>query len=223
MDSNYQVRQITSLYKSCNRCGLPIVNCICSKIQNINTEAKVWILSTKKEFIRSSNTARLLKMINPSSTEIYLWERTKLPEEFVKKLNDEIFEPYLLFPTEDEDAMSRRIEYKKTHKNPAFIILDGTWKEARKIYRKSDYLKNLPIISLDPDFQSKYNLRKGAPSGCLCTIETAIEVLRLNGEFINAQTVSKAYKLFLKSFKASVCGHDLKEEGNAYVFNNSRN
>ncbi|MDI8992988.1 DTW domain-containing protein, partial [Salmonella enterica subsp. enterica serovar Anatum] len=34
-------------------------------------------------------------------------------------------------------------------KPPLFIMLDGTWPEARKMFRKSPYLDHLPVISMD--------------------------------------------------------------------------
>ena len=64
---------------------------------------------------------------------------------------------------------------------------------------------------MKPDFESKYDLRRGAASGNLCTIEAAIEVLKLNGEFNNVCAVNEAYNLFLKGYKAGASGHQLKE------------
>jgi len=209
MNKIYNVKQITSLYESCNKCGLPVINCICSNAPKIRTEAKIWILSTQKEFYRASNTARLLSIVNPDSTEIFLWERTNIPEKLIANLNNEVYEVFLLFPIEHSGAPSRKTEYKKNGKIPVFIILDGTWNEAKKIFRRSFYLENLPIISLDSDFKSKYDLRKGADIGNLCTIETAIEVLKLNDETFHAQVIYDFYDLFLKSYKAGSSGHKL--------------
>ena len=50
MDSKFKVKQITKLYESCNKCGLPIINCICNIVPKIETKAKIWILSSEKEF-----------------------------------------------------------------------------------------------------------------------------------------------------------------------------
>jgi len=212
MNSSYKIKQITSLYDSCNMCGLPIINCICAKAPKIKTHATIWILSTEKEFYRASNTARLLKIVNPNSTEIFLWERNKIPEKLVSNLNNEMYDIFLLFPIENCETRSRKVEYKSTGKIPVFIILDGTWKEARKIIRKSAYLENLPIISLEPNFKSKYDLRRGGQDGNLCTIEAAIEVLKINGEIDNSQVITEFYNLFLKSYKAGSSGHKLSNK-----------
>lgn len=209
MNSIYKVKQITSLYNSCNQCGLPVINCICSTVAKIKTNSKIWILSTEKEFYRPSNTARLLKLINPHSTELFLWKRTKVPEKLIANLNNNIYEPFLLFPIENNETKCQKVEYKKVGKIPAFIIIDGTWKEARKIFRKSSYLENLPIISLEPGFKSIYDLRRGAQKGNLCTIEAAIEVLKISGEDRYSQVINDFYNLFLKSYKAGLSGHKI--------------
>lgn len=210
MNKIYKVKQITSLYKSCNECGLPIINCICNKSVKVSTKAKFWILSSEREFYRPSNTARLLKLINPDSTELFLWERTTNPEKLVEKISSEKYTVFVLFPAENEELAKRKVPFKLTEKVPAFVILDGTWKEARRIFRKSNFLKGLPIISINPNYPSKYDLRRGAAEGNLCTIEAAVEILRMNGEMETSQAMDDYYKLFLKSYKAGVSGHKVK-------------
>lgn len=210
MNCKYKVKQITSLYDSCDKCGLPKVTCICDSAPKISTSARIWILSTERELYRPSNTARLLKLVNPDSTEIFLWERTKNPEKLIENLNNEIYDSYLVFPVEDESQCSK-VEYKRTGKIPAFVLIDGTWKEARKILRKSDYLNKLPRISLQPNFKSHYDLRRGAAEGDLCTIEAAVELLKINKEIGNSKVIDEFYNLFLRSYKAGANGHKLKE------------
>lgn len=211
MKENYKVKQLTSLYESCTACGLPTINCICDRTVKIETEAKIWILSSEKEFYKPSNTARLLKLANSNSTEIFLWERIKKPEKLIENINDERYQPFLLFPVEDDESKNRKVTYKKPSKIPAFILIDGTWKEARRIYRKSDYLKDLPIISLQPSYKSQFDIRRGGGDGNLCTIEAVIEVLKINGEVENSDTIKAFYDLFLRSYKAGASGHKLKE------------
>lgn len=210
MEPRYQVHSITRLYQSCNACGLPVITCICSRVVSVKTNAQLWILSTEKEFSRPSNTARLLNLMNPESTDIHLWERTRQPEALLEKIRSGNFEPYLLFPAENEEAQSRRVRFPISEKVPAFIIIDGTWQEARKIVRKSEYLKVLPLISLTHVADSAFDLRKGVTPGNLCTLEATMEVLRMNGEEKAAASMDEVFHLFMKSYKAGFCGHGLK-------------
>jgi len=212
MDKIHKVKQITSLYESCNECGLPVINCICKKLIQVRTKAKLWILSSEREFCRPSNTARLLKLINPDSTEIFQWERTKSPAQLITNISKADYRPFVVFPAETEELEKRTVQFEPTSKNPAFIILDGTWKEARRIFRKSDYLKDLPIVSIESNNATNYDLRRGAAEGNLCTIEAAIELLKMNEEPETSVAIEEYYKLFLKSYKAGVSGHSVKKE-----------
>ncbi|HEY8910832.1 MAG TPA: DTW domain-containing protein [Desulfosporosinus sp.] len=211
MEKIYKVKQITRLYDSCNACGLPSINCICHTSARVRTQAKFWILSSEREFYRPSNTARLLKLINPDSTELFIWERTKRPEQLVENIRSEKYAVFVLFPAENEELENRKVKFERTDKIPVFIILDGTWKEARRIFRKSDFLKSLPIVSIQPTVASNYDLRRGAAEGNLCTIEAAIEIVKMNGELETSQVIDDYYHLFLKSYKAGVSGHRLQE------------
>ncbi|MDU1070283.1 tRNA-uridine aminocarboxypropyltransferase [Clostridium sp.] len=221
MDSRFKVKQITKLYESCDKCGLPIINCICNIVPKIKTKSKILILSTEREFRRPSNTARLLKLVNPDSTEFFLWERTKSPEKLIEHINNNFFQTYILFPIDDDlqekdfinmnlsnnwNIDHKQSKYEISYKTPAFILLDGTWKEAAKMFRRSEYLKNITKISLKPSYNSEYTLRKGASNGELCTVEAAIEILKLNGELENAKIIKDVFDLFMKSFKAGSNG-----------------
>lgn len=210
VDRIYKVKQITSLYESCNECGLPIINCICDKSPKVSTRAKFWILSSEREFYRPSNTARLIKLLNPDSTELFRWERTSNPEQLIKNISMENYTAFVLFPAENEDIEKRIVQFEVTEKIPAFIILDGTWKEARRIFQKSDFLKGLPVVSIEKNYASNYDLRRGAAEGNLCTIEAAIEILKMNGEMYSSQVMDDYYNLFLKSYRAGVSGHKVK-------------
>ena len=44
-------------------------------------------------------------------------------------------------------------------RRPLFILLDGTWADARKAFRKSPFLDRFPVLSLAPERLSRYRLR----------------------------------------------------------------
>ena len=89
------------------------------------------------------------------------------------------------------------------------IIVDGTWKEAWKIIRKSDYLKEVPILPLEVKKTSKFTLRRGQEEGNLCTIEAAIELLKINEENDIGEEINRGFESFLGSYKAGASGHKI--------------
>lgn len=202
-------KQITRICENCSKCGLPIITCICKSIKEVETKAKFVILSSEKEVYRNTNTANLLKQINTKSTEIIIWKRGEIPSSILSYINNDIYNVYLVFPIMNKEMEIRKAKYNKDNNTPVFIIVDGTWREAWKIIRKSDYLKNLPILSLETNRVSKFTLRRGQEEGNLCTIEAAMELLKINDEDILSEEVNKGFELFLKSYKAGASGHKI--------------
>jgi DTW domain-containing protein len=74
-------------------------------------------------------------------------------------------------------------------KRPLFILLDATWAEARKMFRKSPYLDAFPVLSLEPEQVSRYQLRRSRRDDHFCTSEVAALCLTLAGETRAAQTL----------------------------------
>ena len=54
-------------------------------------------------------------------------------------------------------------------------------------------------------------MRRGRVEGTLCTIEVAMEILKISGEIEKQQTVEKYFNMFLKHYKAGASSHDPKE------------
>lgn len=206
MEKKNKIKQVTKLYDTCEFCGVPMINCICSRVEKINTEAQIWILSSQKEVTRPTNTARLIKLANKDSTEIFIWERTVQPEKLIDLIESEDFDVYLLFPA-DEENKHREKKFEKGNRRTAFIIIDGTWQEARKIFNRSPYLKELPLLTLNMDNESSFKLRRGILEGGICTIEAAMKVLELNGEHSFAKALEETFELFQRSYKAGASGH----------------
>lgn len=62
------------------------------------------------------------------------------------------------------------------------LLLDGTWNDAKKIYRLTQPLQQLPKYSLLPAAPSRYQIRKTIHPSYLSTIEAVAEALRIRGE-----------------------------------------
>jgi hypothetical protein len=81
-------------------------------------------------------------------------------------------------------------------KRPLFILLDATWPEARKMFRKSPYLDTLPVLSLASEQISRYKLRRSKRDDHFCTSEVGALCLELAGESKAAQTLEAYLDVF---------------------------
>lgn len=202
------IKSITRACDNCPACGLPTLTCLCPQLEPLTTRAEFVILTSTREFGRASSTGRLLKLLNPASTEQILWERTRPSPLLLQRLRQR--PGYLVFPAETAAQQARQIE-QIAHPDPLFVLIDGTWKEARKIYGRSPYLQELPLISLTVAQPSAYSLRQWGAPGTLCTIEAAIALLRYTDEAEAGQRIDAAYRLFLRHYRAGRNGHAVKD------------
>jgi hypothetical protein len=62
---------------------------------------------------------------------------------------------------------------------PLFVLLDATWPEARKMFRKSPMLDAYPVLSFTPEQASRYRLRRSKRTDLWCTSEVAAMCLSL--------------------------------------------
>jgi DTW domain-containing protein len=81
-------------------------------------------------------------------------------------------------------------------KRPLFILLDGTWAEARKMFRRTPCLDHLPVLSLQPEQLSAYRLRRSRREDHFCTSEVAALCLNLAGEAIAGQILEAYLDVF---------------------------
>jgi DTW domain-containing protein YfiP len=81
-------------------------------------------------------------------------------------------------------------------KRPLFILLDATWTEARKMFRKSPYLDRFPVLSLQADQMSRYRLRRSKRDDHFCTAEVAAMCLELAGDSQASQALDAYLDVF---------------------------
>ena len=187
----------------CEQCLIAKHYCICEGAEYASCDAVVCLLMYHNESFKPSNTGRLIADIVPDNYA-FRWDRTSPDPALLALLNNDKYQPFVIFPAEDVET-DRVVTQVETHagKQPLFIFLDGTWREAKKMIRKSPYLDNLPVLSITSEKLSDYRLRVAPHAHQLGTAEVAIMVLALAGE-VDAST--KLEQHFIKFRDAYLLG-----------------
>jgi len=187
----------------CDQCLIAKHYCICEGAEYASCNAAVCLLMYHNESFKPSNTGRLIAEIIPDN-HAFRWDRTSPDPALLALLNNDKYQPFVIFPAEDVET-DRVVTQVETHagKQPLFIFLDGTWREAKKMIRKSPYLDNLPVLSITAEKLSDYRLRVAPHAHQLGTAEVAIMVLALAGE-VDAST--KLEQHFIKFRDAYLLG-----------------
>ncbi|XKE45980.1 DTW domain-containing protein [Halomonas organivorans] len=192
----------------CEGCNLPKLNCLCPYRVGARSRARVWLLTHPLEHYKPTNTGRLIRDVLPG-TEVFTWYRTAPDERLLALLDDPRYAPFVIFPDDHEDYAHRVVgmdavaERQEKGRIPVFIILDGTWRQARRIFRKSLYLAELPVLPLATERLTRYRLRKPASRAHLCTAEVAAELLRQAGDVEAADVLDDYFDAFNDSYAAS--------------------
>ncbi len=184
----------------CRACRVIESHCLCAWRPQVDTRSGVCLIMTNKEVFKPSNTGWLIADV-VRDNHAFIWSRTEVDEQLLALLADPQWQPYLVFPGEyvEPGRVTHSVEVDST-KRPLFILLDATWTEARKIFRKSPYFDALPILSLLPEKLSRYRLRRSTRSEHLCTAEVAALCLDLAGDTDTALALDAYFDVFSQHY-----------------------
>jgi len=146
------------------------------------------LLMADIEPLKPSNTGWLIADV-VADTFAFGWARTEVDPALLVLLADPQWQPYVVFPGEfvSPERMVTALlpdaaAEGQAAKRPLFVLLDATWSEAGKMFRKSPYLNHLPVLSLHPQQISNYRLRRSSRDDHFCTSEVGALCLALAGE-----------------------------------------
>ena len=188
----------------CPDCLLAQVKCLCAARPQPQGRSAVLLLMYHGEVFKPSNTGRLIADV-VADNYAFQWDRTVHDPELLALLADERYQPVVIFPHQYAEPQ-RCIDTPMVlpalasgGKIPLLVFLDGTWREAKKMFR-SPYLQDLPVLGIQPEQGSAYQLREAAHLHQLCTAEVGAEVLELAGDAEAAAALRSYFALFRERY-----------------------
>ena len=187
----------------CEHCLVPKTECICQHRPDVSCHSAVCFLMYQGECFKPSNTGRIIADV-VKNNHAFLWDRTHFDPQLLALLNDPEYSPIVVFPqqyAEESRWIKTQAELNTLtqDKKPLFVMLDGTWREAKKMF-KSSYLAHFPVLGIQPLTGSTYQLREAAHLHQLCTAEVAIEVLKMADDNAAALALEEYFTLFRKAY-----------------------
>jgi DTW domain-containing protein YfiP len=147
----------------CPDCLYPKRVCFCAAVPTVVTRTRVVIIRHHTERDRSSNSGRLAHRALTNS------ELVDYPDGTVPPLDG----AWLLFPE------GREIPEAPANPPRGIVALDATWAQARKMYRKLNALRGLPLFKLPVAPMPAQRLRSAPAPGLVSTIEAIARALRI--------------------------------------------
>ena len=191
----------------CNLCLLGELFCTCEHRQYLTTNVSFMLVMYNDEVLKPTNSGRLIADLIPD-THAFLWTRTDTDSAMLALLDNPQYQPFLVFPQQYVQSEQTIVEQitpalltseQGQAKIPLLVMLDGSWREAIKMYRKSPYLHQMPVLSFAPETLATYALRKGSHDFQLGTAEVAALALSAAQEPQNGLALSTWFDLFVES------------------------
>lgn len=198
--------------KRCRQCMLGLNTCICSWRQAASTGIEFVLLMHRDEVFKPTNTGRLVADLFPQHSHAFLWDRTQPPPELLALLEDPRRDCRLVFPPEDGDGRAVATvpaAGSAPERILTVILLDGTWKQARRMYNHSMWMKHLPLLDLGTAITEldnalgHYKVRQACESGRLATAEAAALCFYAVGEQANTRRLLNYFAVFNEHYVAA--------------------
>lgn len=160
--------------KRCDRCHRPRLGCLCALIPDISSSTRLLVIQHPSERHHALNTARLL-VAGLTNARLHVLETIEPGSAVFQQLDDPCFETCLLFPGPTAVTLSGSPVLRPRQ----LVLLDGTWRKARKMLHMNPVLRALPQVALPSGYVSRYRLRKAPAADALSTIEAGVAALEL--------------------------------------------
>lgn len=185
-------RTLETLPGRCPRCWIRSEHCLCAEVPSVATRTELIIVRHVREAEKSTSTARIAQLALPNLKLIEFNDDPTLADGALAPL---LNGAALLFPTEGESANPAEVRQ--------LVVLDGTWRQTRKMAKKLTALSSLPRLALPPKPEAPLRLRESPTPEGRSTIEALADALELIEGAATAAPLNALHQLFVERvFKA---------------------
>lgn len=155
----------------CQRCWIRLEFCICPHVPRVETRTQLLVVRHERESWKSTGTARVAALALPNLSFVDFDDDPKGVNERLPVLEDAM----LLFPSDAPAPWP-------TSPPKTLVVIDGTWRQTRRMYGKLPKLHGLPRLQLETPAAITLRLRDTTFDEGRSTLEALAEALhRLEG------------------------------------------
>jgi DTW domain-containing protein len=182
----------------CDACMLKQHICVCAKLSELITVSStvdVAILMNHREQYRASNTAKIIHQV--LGARIYIDGVDRDMEDLVLLIEERKSNAVVLFPSEDSSTWPTVNEQTKG-KKPLVIVLDGTWRQARRLNKKIP--ECISRVKITPQTLSQFLCRRQTQADRVCTVEALALLMTETGDVSTAERLEEGLRLVVEGF-----------------------
>ena len=163
-------RTTSDLPGRCPRCWIRSAFCICAEVPSVATRTEVVVVRHEREGWKSTGTARVALQALPRSRLIEYSEDGAASDEALLQLSAGAA---LLFP--ETGAAPGPLAEPPSR----LIVLDGTWRQTRRMLKRLPSLGSVPRLVLPPKASTPLRLRESQDPLGRSTLEAIADALEL--------------------------------------------
>jgi len=196
----YRARGI--LVKRCEQCLLAKQHCICADKPGQASHIDFVLIYHRDEVFKPTNTGRLIADCFPQNTYAFVWDRIDPDPQLIDLLNDKSRQCVMIFPSDEQRHPQFDHAQRNDQKRLTLILLDATWRQARRMCNLSRWLDGIPCIDINPSNASTYATRKASAENYLSTAEATAMALAQLSERTLSSTLKGYYDKFNEGYRA---------------------
>lgn len=202
----------------CTYCLMAEFACFCDRRESQTSPIEFILLFHRDEIHKPTNSGRLIADLFPNDTQAYIWSRTEPQQTLLDHIERKRGNCTILFPNTETAKAQNRKPRKTTPSNDrgdekhTFIILDGTWKQASKMFHQSEWLRDIPHFEINTEVQRSFLVRHSSHQIQFATAEVTAMLLDTLGHDEHSQRLLNYYQVFNEHCLIS------RKRGNSDIF-----
>src|SRR5690606_6660742 len=179
---------VTTARPHCYRCDKPRATCICERVPQLDNRTGVTIIQHPRERRHPLGTARFAELgLRDVRVIVDVEGRYRgnvAPMQFPKQTA-------ILYPSADASPLPAA----SAPNAPAhLLVIDGTWHQAKTLYRDMGWLRNYPHHILNPEAPSRYRIRREPDLSYISTLEALLlAITQLEPELRGVEQLLRAF------------------------------
>lgn len=168
----------------CYRCFKPQITCICESVPRLQNRTPITVLQHPRERHHPLGTVRFLEL-GLQSVRV------------IERGPGETAAPVLppgagvLYPAKDARDLAL---LPASERPPQLVVLDGTWHQAKTLYRDTPWVQSLPHYTFGNIPPSRYRIRREPRPEYVSTLEATLHALRcLEPDLVGVEELLEAF------------------------------
>ncbi len=189
----------------CYQCRRAKVTCLCGRIEKQPNQIKIIVLQHPDETDNAKGSS-IIAELGLLQYQRWIAEDFSDHRELNRLLAEHKSEVAILYPVVGAIELKNEWQAPPELSLKYLIVIDATWRKAKKIWQLQPQLQKLPVFKLTNKQISNYRIRKVPEDGHLSTVESIVAALRA------LESRSQAYQPLLDLF-AEMIDFQIKKMG----------